>query len=58
MELDEPSRVRCIGPDGRAIKNLLNTKVLVIVVKVDLSDMCLTRLILGKLEKQEETVLT
>ena len=52
MELDEPSRVHCIGPDGRAIKNLLNTKVLVIVVKVDLSDMCLTRLILGKLEKQ------
>ena len=45
LELEEVS-VRCIGPDGRAIKQLkVNTKVLIIVFKVDLSNTCLTRLI-------------
>ena len=38
LELKEIS-VHCIGPDGRAKKNnLLNTRVLIIVVKVDLSN--------------------
>ena len=37
--------VRCIGPVGRAIKRLTKHKVLIVVVKVDLLNTCLTRLI-------------
>ena len=44
LELEEMS-VRCIGPDGRAIKRLTKHKALIIVVKVDLLNTCLTRLI-------------
>ena len=42
LELEKVS-VRCIGPDGRTTKQLTN--LLIIVVKVDLSNTWLTRLI-------------
>ena len=44
LELEEVS-VRSIGPDGGTIKQLTYTKVLINVIKVDLSNTCLTRLI-------------
>ena len=39
--------VGCFGPDGGTIKQLklLNTKVLIIVIKVDLPNTCLIQLI-------------